>query len=207
MLARRRVRSSVVLLGLLLVGVAAVGALTAGSVRDLVHRDTSTSGLNAAVVVWTKAGNEGSEAYRLTLQPASVYFAQAPDGVTGVFASGSRPLAWLLWTSLPATVVLLTLLGLMAGIAISARRRGRFAPRTLRLIRVAGLVGLFGGLAAAGIEALGAHWTTPPNFSYTPTVEQWQLAALLGLIGCALLAVREVLAQAGEMHAELETVI
>jgi hypothetical protein len=103
--------------------------------------------------------------------------------------------------------VLLAMLVLMAGIVVSARRRGRYAPRTLRLLRIAGLVGLLGGFAAAAVEALADRWTTPLGYSYTPTVEQWQLAALLGLLGCALLAVREVLAQAGEMHAELETVI
>lgn len=207
MLARRRVRSSAVLLVSLLVGVAAVGALTAGSVRDLLHRDTAMSEMTPTVLYWPRVGPEDAIVYRMKVQIVAGYHMQPVDTVTGVFAAGRQPLTWLLWTSLPATVVLLAMLVLMAGIVLSARRRGRFAPRTLRLIRATGFVGLLGGLAAAGVEALAERWATPANFSYTPAVEQWQLAALLGLIGCALLAVREVLAQAGEMHAELETVI
>ena len=203
MLARPHVRSSAVLLVLLLVGVAVVGALTAGSARDLLHRDTARTGVAAAWHVTSVA---------ITRDQPRFTVLQIGDPVgepTGLFAAGtgSRPVAWLLWTSLPGAVVLLALLGLMVGIVLSARKRGRYAPRTLRLVRIAGLVGIFGGLAAAGVEALGERWTTPAGYSYTPTVAQWQLAALLGLLGCALLAVREVLGQAGEMHAELETVI
>ncbi len=205
MFARRRVRSSVVLLVLLLVGVAAVGALTAGSARDLLHRDTARSWGSGTFVFAPKVEAMGDSSTRYTILAVG----DSVDQSTGLFApgAGSRPVAWLLWTSLPGALVLLALLGVMVGIAASARRRGRYAPRTLRLVRTAGLVGLFGGLAAAGVEALAGRWTTPLGYSYTPTVEPWQLAVLLGLLGCALLAVREVLGQAGEMHAELETVI
>ena len=202
MLARRGVRSSVVLLVLLFVGVAVVGVLTAGSAKDLLHRDTARPDPFGTVLRVATVTEQGPV---FTV----VAYGSGADQSTGVFASGpgSRPLGWLLWTSLPGALVLLALLVLMAGIVLSGRRRGRFAPRTLRLLRVAGLVGLLGGVAAAAVEALADRWTTPLGYSYTPTVAQWQLAALLGLLGCALLAVREVLAQAGEMHAELETVI
>jgi hypothetical protein len=195
-----------VLLVLLLVGVAVVGALTAGSARDLLHRDTARPGvLSAQISFVTVATKQGSPAVSYTLMGAS----DPMSPPTGLFAAGpgSRPVAWLLWTSLPGAVVLVALLGLLVGIVLSAGKRGRYARRTLRLIRVAGLVGIFGGLAAAGVEALADRWTAPLGYSYSPTVAQWQLAALLGLLGCALLAVREVLGQAGELHAELETVI
>lgn len=205
MLARRRVRSSVVLLVLLLIGVAAVGALTAGSARDLLHRDTARPADLTTFVFAPKVEDIAGSSTRYTILAVG----DSVDQSTGLFASGpgSRPVAWLLWTSLPGAVVLVALLGLMVGIAVSARRRGRYAPRTLRLIRAAGLVGLLGGVAAAAVEAVADHWTTPLGYSSTTTVEPWQLAALLGLLGCALLAVRELLGQAGEMHAELETVI
>jgi hypothetical protein len=200
MLARRK-RSSVVLLVLLFVGVAVVGALTAGSGRDMVHRDI-VGPKPFPVVVYAPVHLEMDGVTRYTMLPVKAV-------TTGLYPTEPEPppLAWLLWTSLPGASVLLTLLVLMAGIVLSARRRGRYAPRTLRLLWVAGLVGLLGGLAAAGVEAFADRWTTPPTYGYSPTVEPWQLAVFLGLLGCALLAVREVLAQAGEMQAELETVI
>jgi hypothetical protein len=190
-----------VLLVLLFAGVAVVGALAAGSGRDMVHRDTVGSE-PFPVVFYARLSLQSDGVQRYTMVPVHAMS-------TGMYPTGPEapPLAWKLWTSLPGAVVLLALLILMAGIVLSARRRGRYAARTLRLLRVAGLVSLLGGLAAAGVEAVADRWTTPPAYSYAVTVEPWQLAALLGLLGCALLAVREVLAQAGEMHAELETVI
>ncbi|HKT06096.1 MAG TPA: hypothetical protein VJT31_41855, partial [Rugosimonospora sp.] len=74
-------------------------------------------------------------------------------------------------------------------------------------LTVAGIVALAGGPLVALGEAAAARWAAPPNYNYTPTIAEWQVALVLALLGLALLAVREILGRAGELHAELETVI
>ncbi|MEN3304084.1 MAG: hypothetical protein V7603_286 [Micromonosporaceae bacterium] len=133
----------------------------------------------------------------------------APPGhkTIGLFAShGGRPVTWLLWTALPSATVIVALLALMLWTLATARRHGLYHRSTLRLLRVTALVGLLGGPVAALVEALSGRWTSR-DYSYTPAVGRWQLAALLVLLGCAFLAVREVLARASALHAELDGVI
>jgi hypothetical protein len=113
---------------------------------------------------------------------------------------------WLLWTALPSAIVIVALLALMFWTLATARRHGLYQRSTLRLLRVTALVGLLGAPVAALVEALSGRWTSR-DYSYTPAVGRWQLGALLVLLGCAFLAVREVLARASALHAELDGVI
>src|SRR5262249_7648807 len=86
MLARRRVRSSVVLLVLLFIGVAVVGALTAGTARDLLHRDIANSGDLAATYVWSaKPEDISNTSVRYTILAVG----ESADQSAGLFASGA----------------------------------------------------------------------------------------------------------------------
>jgi hypothetical protein len=220
LVVRRTVNSSLVLLLLLLAGVAVVAAVGAGSARDLFHRSVSSPGTDGLAITYrmTVSGPDASPSVEQATPvqwwaviPHAVGDAQVIDDrphsqTTGLLTPGARPVAWLLWTALPSAIVILALLALMLASVVTARRRGLYAPRTLRLLRITGFVGLAGGPAAALVETLVGTRLAGPN-TYTPAVGRWQLAAVLVLLGCAFLAVREVLGRTAELGAELEGVI
>src|SRR4051794_28965814 len=140
-----------------------------------------------------------------------VYVAQAPDeaaGANGVAPSSGRETIHFVLTSLDpgrppweAIVGLagaVVLFGLLVAIGVSAARRGVYAAGTRRLVGVTGLFATGAGVAAILVTAI----------SNSP---QWSGAAapflVWVLIGCALLAIREVLARAGALRSELDGVI
>jgi hypothetical protein len=193
--------SSRFLLALLLAAVAIVAALGAGIGRDLVHRSTTSAALPFARILFTEKVGKASTgvAYRVSVPSTT--------GTTGLFgAGGPHPVAWLLWTALPGGLVVLALLALMLATLASARRRGLYARPTVRLLGVTGLAALLGGPLGALAETVGG-WATGRGYADTPLVDRWLLAALLMLVGCAFLAVRELLRQAGDLHDELAGVI
>jgi hypothetical protein len=205
---------------LLLAGVAIVGVLGAGSARDLFRRPVAVEGPRAGAVPFLRyivsdaarvlpKTSPGATQVPQPLRIAVIPVHLAPPGhkTIGLFAShGGRPVTWLLWTALPSAIVIVALLALMFWTLATARRHGLYQRSTLRLLRVTALVGLLGGPVAALVEALSGRWTSR-DYSYTPAVGRWQLGALLVLLGCAFLAVREVLARASALHAELDGVI
>lgn len=117
------------------------------------------------------------------------------DAVTYVPGSAGlvRP-PWELFAGVAGAAVIF---GLLVAVGVTAARRGLYAPGTGRLVAVTGLLATGAGVAAILVTA----------FHHSP---QWSDAApflVWVLIGCALLAIRDVLARAGALRSELDGVI
>jgi hypothetical protein len=216
---RRGSNGSATLLALLLLGVAIVGALGFLNGREIVQRHWTEVGRSAPHAVARMVPMIGSPdasglivAWRVTLSPEYPAVVEYPAvGMVpksgGVLTSGlsRNKVGWLLWTSLPSTLVALAVLALMVATVWIARRRGIYSRASLRLLRAVGLVALVAGPGAALLEYLARHWTA--RVDYSPVVSRWQLTVVWVLIGGAFLAVREVLVRASALRAELDEVI
>jgi len=185
------------------VGVIAIGAVVATNVGDLISH--ANPGSSHTTVISTFDG------VTRVVVPSPV-----PSGTYQVFRkialatqvnvhtpSGGGLSAAQLWRSVPTLGIAIATLALLAVTLLAARRRGVDARRVRRLLGVAGLVALVGGPLAVLVALVAPRWA---DGSWART-SLWPQALLWALIGGALLAVRELLASAAELHSELDGVI
>jgi hypothetical protein len=103
------------------------------------------------------------------------------------------------WVWVPAAVAAAVVFLLLIAVAVSASRRGLYGRSTLQLLRTAGWAAVAGAAAVAvGRFIIARQFSESADF--TP-------ALVWALLGCSVLAVREVLARAGALSTELEGVI
>src|SRR5262245_50226489 len=181
--------------GLLILGLVALGTLAATSVHDLISARTtainsSTSGTAVRIPVQVEAGPYQAATYIL-----------GPEAGSQVRSTTIPAARW--WHSTPTLAVAIVALALVIAAFIVATRHGVYAPHTLRLLGGAGLVTLVGGPIAALVGYLSSRWA-PGD---TGGMMLWMPALLCAVIGGALLAIRGLLHRAGAMRAELDGVI
>jgi hypothetical protein len=185
------------------VGVIAIGVLPATSLDDLISH--TNPGSSSTTVIYRTDGTSLLGAPNPV--PSEVHqgfwkiVMSAEMNVRTVSSGALSAAQW--WRSAPTLGVAIATLALLAATVLAARRRGACAPEVGRLLGASAIVALLGGPLAVVI-ALVAPRLADGNWARTTL---WPQALLWALIGGALLAVRELLARAAELHSELDGVI
>jgi len=185
------------------VGVIAIGALVATTVDDLISH--TNPGPSDTTIVY---GFDGTSPLGAPSSAPSVTYqlvrkiALATEVNVHTLSGGDLSAAQL-WRSVPTLAIAVTTLALLAATLLAAIRRGAYAPRVRRLLGVSGLVAMLGGPLAVLVALVAPRWADG-NWARTSL---WPQALLWALIGGALLAVRELLDRAAELHSELDGVI
>jgi hypothetical protein len=169
-----------------LLGLIACGALAATGLHDLIEGHAGGGYL-------VQLGNPHLDTSGQFMVMRATSFHRTPASLSAA--------QW--WRSTPTVVVAIAVLGLLIAALIVAARRGPYAPRTNRLLRIAGLVALIGGPIAALIAYLAPRFAAGDAISTTI----WPQAVIWVVVGGGLLAVRDLLVRTGELNSELDGVI